>query len=81
MPPVPIDRRFTTNDYPVASLRNNEQGRVLFRLEVDATGKATTCAVTRKVSPSLDRQTCDILMKRFSYRPATDAVGQPVAGQ
>ena len=68
----------TTDDYPSRSLREEKQGVVGFRLDYDASGKPTSCTVTRSSgTPELDTTACSLLMRRAKFKPGTQG-GQPV---
>jgi len=70
---------FSSNDYPVEAIRNEEQGTVAFKLSIDRRGKVSRCDVTSSSgSPALDRATCSILVRRARYTPAMDAQGNRV---
>ncbi|HST36605.1 MAG TPA: energy transducer TonB, partial [Allosphingosinicella sp.] len=72
-PPSPGTPRPLTNladylspdDYPAAAIRNEEQGRVAFTLDVGADGRVTACRIMRS---------------RARYAPARDARGAAIAG-
>lgn len=67
------------SDYPRAALRAGIGGRVEFRFTVGVTGRVTDCAITRSSgNTELDATTCRVVMKRFRYRPSTDATGRPI---
>ena len=71
----------TVLDYPAISTANHEEGTTGFQLAVDSTGVATGCTITLSSGfPALDQQTCNVLMLRARFNPATDAAGNPVAG-
>lgn len=73
---------FSADDYPAAALRNGEQGRVGFAVEVDATGRVSACRVTESSgSALLDSTTCQIIRRRARYTPARDARGAVTAGR
>ncbi len=75
-----LARYVTADDYPAASLRNNEQGRVSFILDIDPNGRVTNCVVTESSgSARLDMTTCRIMRSRPRYTPARNARGQAVA--
>lgn len=75
-----LARYFTADDYPAAALRNEEQGRTEFTLDVSAEGRVTACAITASSgSANLDSTTCRILRRRARYTPARDARGEAVA--
>lgn len=53
---------------------------LIFRLDVDATGKPVTCHIVRSYSdPAFAQRSCELLMQRARFSPALDAAGQPVA--
>lgn len=69
------------NDYPTESLKAGEQGTVAFRLDIDAEGKASNCVVVLSSGyPRLDKATCDVMIRRARFTPATDATGVPGKG-
>jgi TonB family protein len=71
----------TTNDYPVAALREERGGVVSFRLTVDATGQVSDCTITSSSgSPDLDVVTCALVTQRARFQPATDAKGKNTIG-
>jgi len=72
---------FSTDDYPAAALRGNEQGTTSFRLTIGPNGRVSDCAITRSSgSLALDTATCRILTSRARYVPARDSAGSPTAG-
>lgn len=69
---------FTDEDYPAEAIRNREQGRVGFRLEVAADGRPSGCSVVGSSgSSALDSTTCRLLMERARFTPARDSRGGP----
>lgn len=73
----------STNDYPDASLRANEQGMTTVEYEIAPTGRVTpgSCKVTASSRyPRLDARTCEIIETRFRFRPALEN-GRPVASK
>lgn len=66
--------------YPPTALRNGEQGRVGYQLDVDSSGRVVGCRVTMPSgSPSLDAATCPHLSRvaRFqAVEPSTSEVQQ-----
>ena len=66
----------TPDDYPVPAIRAKEQGVVAFRLDLDATGTPVRCVVTDGVSPTLDAETCRLLLARARFSPALDLQGR-----
>lgn len=70
----------TTEDYPSASLRNNEEGTVSYRLAVGPDGKVTGCDITQSSGfPALDQTSCRLLQRRARFNPAKGTDGQPMA--
>jgi TonB family protein len=72
---------FGPDAYPAGAIRNQEQGRVVAEILVNANGAATKCTVaTSSGSTALDDATCAIAMEKVRYAAAADARGQPIAG-
>ena len=81
-PWVDPSRWFTDTDYPMRAIRNEEAGRVQYRLTVGPNGRAWDCTViVSSGSATLDSETCKIAMRRARFIPATDSTGTPVAGE
>lgn len=84
-PPHPKDwsaLSATQADYPVESWVADETGETSFTLFVDASGAVTDCTITSSSgSQALDDKICEIAVERAEFDPATDAEGNPVAGQ
>ncbi|MBV9930892.1 MAG: energy transducer TonB [Alphaproteobacteria bacterium] len=69
----------STDDYPLAALRADEQGNVTVRLDIDAAGSVSACTVVQSSgSASLDAATCALLRERARFSPARDRRGRPV---
>lgn len=67
-------------DYPKESLASGMSAVIRFRLNVDAAGKATGCAIQSGTrSPDFEKITCALLVKRAIFKPASDQAGNPVA--
>lgn len=67
-------------DLPRSARERRAQGNVGVRFTVQPNGRVTECAVTRSSGDSdLDRTTCRMIERRFRYRPALDARGNPIA--
>lgn len=67
-------------DYPAVALDRNESGQVVARLNVDATGKVTDCAVVvTSGSQALDAATCKAALAKGQFEPAVGPDGKPVA--
>ncbi len=70
----------SSDDYPPSALRNEEQGTVRVRLNVDTSGRVTGCSVSQSSGSSqLDQTTCRLLQRRARFTPARDNQGQPIA--
>jgi len=71
---------FTSNDFPPEMLDSVSQARVVLRIDVSATGRATACAaVASSGSAAIDRRACAVVMERSRFTPALDAAGAPTA--
>jgi protein TonB len=64
-------------DYPPASRRRGEQGRVTLRIEVDATGQVVDVAVQRSAGYVDLDQAAMRAVRRWRFTPAIQQ-GQPV---
>ena len=66
------------DDYPAASARAEEQGVTKVSYTIGADGRVTACNVTGSSGhPRLDEATCQIILRRFRFNPATRE-GKPV---
>ncbi len=71
---------FSSDDYPEAALRHDEQGTVHFTLSIDPRGNVSNCVITRSSgSVALDDATCRVVQRRARFDPARDIDGRPVA--
>lgn len=71
---------FSTDDYPQAALRNEEQGTTAVSLTIGTNGRVSDCSVTSSSgSRSLDDTTCRILRSRARFTPAKDQAGNPIS--
>ncbi|MET3761510.1 TonB family protein [Sphingomonas sp. UYEF23] len=81
--PVPVGnpaRWITADDYPVAALHRNEQGKVGVDLQIAATGSVVACRIGESSGhESLDQAACRALRSRARFAPARDANGTPIA--
>ena len=67
----------TANDYPLVSLRNDEDGRVRVKVQFDESGLVTSCKVIQSSGhTALDEQTCALFRSRARFEPKTDASGR-----
>jgi protein TonB len=84
MMPVPIGNPgtwITADDYPPEAVRANRSGRVVADVDVGSDGKVISCKVSESSgTTSLDLKTCEIVMERGRFNPATDLKGRPTAG-
>lgn len=71
---------FGAAEYPPRALRRGEQGRVIARLAIDATGHVAGCAVASSSgSAELDAAVCRIAGERVRFAPARDDKGRAIA--
>ncbi|WP_375394889.1 energy transducer TonB [uncultured Sphingomonas sp.] len=71
---------FSSDDYPPAAIRAQQEGAVRFSLDVSPTGAITACRIVESSTFSdLDAQTCASAMKNARFSPALDRKGQPMA--
>ena len=74
-----ISGGITADDYPAAALRAEQQGTVRVRYDIGVDGRVAACTVMASSgSAALDSATCQLLTRRYRYRPATRG-GVPVA--
>lgn len=68
-----------TEDYPDASRRAGEAGRITIRVEIGTDGGVKGCAVISSTGHErLDRKTCEVAQRRWRFSPATeDGVAVP----
>lgn len=84
-PPVPGPAAWrsgfiTMEDYPAAALRAGHSGTVVARYTIGPDGRVLDCAIAQSSGhESLDSTTCMLIRRRFRYRPAIDAAGNPAA--
>jgi TonB family protein len=65
-------------NYPIEARRSEQEGGVVFALQVDRTGKSTSCTITQSSnSPSLDAGTCALAIK-MQFEPAHGADGEAI---
>lgn len=66
-------------DYPPELWQAGVQGRVGVLYVVSADGRVTDCEIEHSSgNDQLDNLTCDLIIKRFRFRPSLDAAGHPV---
>jgi TonB family protein len=70
---------FGPDDYPIAAIRNFEQGSVGVRYRVTKEGKARDCKVLESSgSARLDARTCAIISRRGKFLPSRSKTGEPI---
>ncbi|MEI9852283.1 MAG: energy transducer TonB [Sphingomonas sp.] len=71
---------FSTDDYPAASLRSGNEGRVRYIVSVSASGTPIDCRITSSSGHALlDSTTCRLVRQRARFRPAVNIVGRATA--
>jgi TonB family protein len=79
-PESPLESYFQDDDYPAEAIRNEEQGTVVFALQISLTGAVTACSVARSSgSALLDSATCRLMTERIRFTPARTSKGRAVA--
>lgn len=74
--------RIKSSDYPVAARMAEAQGTTSVTISVNAQGRANACRLVHSSrNHDLDAATCDLILKRFRFRPARDSAGQAVGGE
>ena len=65
-------------DYPEMAYERDQGGTVKFALLINEAGRVADCTVTESSNvPSLDAQSCAILVRRARFEPAVDTAGKP----
>ncbi|WP_404335246.1 energy transducer TonB [Sphingomonas sp. MMS12-HWE2-04] len=78
-PPRWVRGDLRDSDYPDAAADAGVGGSVGVRYLVDIDGRVRDCVVTElSGSRVLDQTTCQLIEKRFRYRPSRDGQGHPV---
>lgn len=71
--------RITDADFPPGAAESGMGGRVEVRYRIDERGRVTECeTVTSSGFPELDDLTCDLILKRFRFRPSRDERARPI---
>jgi periplasmic protein TonB len=69
----------TTDDYPPASLRAEEEGSTRITWEIGTNGRVQNCrTVSSSGHPALDRAACAAITRKGRYSPALDQSGNPI---
>ena len=80
-PVHPLVTLLSDADYPAEAIAKREEGRVRFRLSVDAEGRVDGCSIlSSSGSAALDTASCQLLGGRARFHPAVDQRGVPVRG-
>lgn len=84
-PPIPVGSPgawFGEADYPPAAMREERQGVVTYDLTVGSDGSVVGCQASGPPgSADLERATCDAILARARFNPATDEAGRAVVGE
>jgi protein TonB len=65
-------------DYPPEAMKNGSEGDVVADLTISPEGRVSACKVIQSSGHQvLNDATCDLLIKRARFKPATDANGRP----
>ena len=68
------------DDYPASALRAEAQGTTVARYTIGADGRVSGCSVTGSSgNPALDTTTCNLIQRRFRFRPAIGPDGNPTS--
>lgn len=74
--------RIKSSDYPEAARAAGAQGTTSVTISVSAQGRPSGCHITKSSrNRDLDGATCDLVMRRFRFRPARDSAGHAVSGE
>jgi periplasmic protein TonB len=78
--PRRLHGRLAYDDLPMGVLRLGEEATVEVRYTVNPDGRASKCRAVRSSGYSLlDTLACQLIEKRFRFRPARNRSGRPVA--
>jgi protein TonB len=73
-----VGGQVSDRDYPAAASRGRRGGHTIVLFEVTELGRVSRCRTSHSSGHSdLDARAC-VIAERFRFRPARDAVGQPV---
>lgn len=83
--PMPVgDHKYwiRISDYPSSASRKNATGTVVAKLRVQADGTVGACTITSSSGfDDLDAAACSAWSERGKFVPASDAEGNPIAGE
>ncbi len=78
-PPTPVGDIYRYRDYPSSAIRQSMEGKVVYRVVVNLTGKVSSCAIIESSGfELLDHATCHHLERYARFSPATDSNGEPI---
>jgi TonB family protein len=78
---VSLIDELSSDDYPTAALSRDMSGSVGYDVLVSATGVPLRCTVTESSGHEiLDRRTCEIVMERSAFIPASNGAGGTARG-
>jgi protein TonB len=67
------------DDYPTSAFNRHEEGTASFTVTVGINGRPKDCVITQSSGfPDLDAATCQTVLQRAYFRPATDENGLPI---
>ncbi|XUU59461.1 energy transducer TonB [Erythrobacter sp. HA6-11] len=74
-------RWITDSDYKSRWIREGMTGSATFKLDISASGKVESCAITRSSGhAALDQATCSLIERRARFKPAKASDGSPTSG-
>lgn len=74
--------KIKSSDYPEAARAAGAQGTTSVTIMVSMQGRPSGCHITQSSrNRDLDAATCDLVMRRFRFRPARDSAGHAVNGE
>ncbi|WP_206237824.1 energy transducer TonB [Novosphingobium terrae] len=77
-----VGGRIKSSDYPEAARTAGAHGTTSVTISVSAQGRPSGCRLVESShNRDLDAATCDLVLKRFRFRPARDSAGHAVAGE
>lgn len=77
-----VGGKIKSSDYPEAARAAGAQGTTSVTIAVTAQGRVSGCRIVHSSrNRDLDAATCDLVMRRFRFRPARDSAGHAVSGE
>ena len=78
MPIKPLNKVYSSLDYPRSSFGVQDQGTVAIVLLIDESGRVSDCSVDATAgAATLDTMSCYVIQKRAKFRPAIGIDGKP----